>query len=165
MEDLDSITLSPTYAYCMLCSCGVTELKWTERFRACKFKAAQPQFSILMSRAGLLFLNRANLSDEFICPFGRLASNYCVRLADGRNAEIRARTRITISTPTDLYLIHTSCLHLLQSRVENDISPTQLFCLCQSLQRDLSRNFGEIESEEARTFRKYSPVASVITGC
>ena len=79
--------------------------------------------------------------------------------------EIRARTRITIPTPTDLYLLHTSCLHLIQSLVKNDISPTQLFCLCQSLQRDLSRNFGEIESEEARTFRKYSPVSSVIKGC
>ena len=79
--------------------------------------------------------------------------------------KIRARTRITIPTPTDLYLLHTLYLHLIQSLVKSNISPTQLFYLCQSLQQDLSRNFGEIKNDEARIFRKYGRVASIIKEC
>ena len=58
MEGLDCITLSPTYAYCMLCSGGVTELKWTERFKACKSKVAQTlvQHSDVLSRSVILEL-------------------------------------------------------------------------------------------------------------
>ena len=133
--------------HCSHC-CYVTEMKWTEKFRACQSSDYQaPACFSLTSQVGLLTRNGIFLSDEFHFPFGRPALDCTVRLSNRRNVDIRAYTEIPIPTPKDLYLLHASCLWLIQSLAGKPLSLTSLFCLCQSLQPDLSRNFRGFESQ------------------
>lgn len=52
----------------------------------------------------------------------------------------------SLFTPAEVFLIHSSCLQILQemSRLKyiRTIDPSQIFLLCQSLQPDEQRNFG-----------------------
>ena len=46
-------------------------------------------------------------------------------------------------TATDAFLVHSSCYNILKGNSQSEIDPNQLFKLCQSLQPDRQRDFGQ----------------------
>lgn len=118
----------------MLCFGGIGEVDWTKKINiGIIIPAFLKHDSICL---GYLYFNREHLFQE-------------VSVQGDRSQSIQVRVnRFYSFTATDTFLVHSSCYSLLQGSAALEVYPNQLFKLCQSLQPDRQRNFGQDKAFE-----------------
>ena len=111
----------------------------------------------------LLYNNQAILSKEFFSDGRQIILT--LQFQNGENwADIEVSLRhksVSMFTPTNLYLFHVSCLRLLESKTQKTVTAVQLFCLCQSLQPELNRNFRIRETNLVKSKLKFDTIENV----
>lgn len=123
-----------TSLWCMLCSGGIGEQAWTKEFTV----GMENLLSIESQLKSSLVFIKDDHAHIGTLTYSRSLNRFEVfsNLPASDTSIVLKITRVFNLTPTDVFLIHSSCYRFLQDSSCANINPIQVFKLCQALQPD-----------------------------